>query len=213
MISSIFNQYSDFESNQSRPKGGSYITHLGLIPASLITKIFDTLAGIPAAALTICSFGTIQGINTFTESNLKEIENVIAAPLYHLVKLFNPQIKVSPSKESRFMFIHGLEAVCHKAFECSTSENFIERHIYSRSTYIMLAVALTIATTVDIVSIVPLGTITLISCGKFKIINDYTFRALKFPGIIYDLFFCVVKILNPTSTLRDRALISNTSPL
>ena len=61
------------------------------------------------------------------------------------------------------------------------------------------------ARVVDAIIGVFAGLASLITLGKIGSINNLAHRALQFPGLVKDLFYCGTKFINPWTGVLERA--------
>ncbi len=45
------------------------------------------------------------------------------------------------------------------------------------------------------------GVLSMASAGRFKKLNSIAYSSLQFPGILFDLYFCALKAINPHKRL------------
>lgn len=85
---------------------------------------------------------------------------------------------------------------------CYRSDNFVKRHVISRLTYALLAMASLVTRTVDGIICMPIAAASILTCGTFPTLNNIAYRSLQAPNIINDLFYCIVKFINPWAGMK-----------
>lgn len=94
------------------------------------------------------------------------------------------------------LVIEPLKGVARR---CYKSENFLKRHVASRLTYILLAISCVVTRAVDGVIALPAAVLSILTVGKIQSLNNLAYRTLQATGIISDLAYCIIKIVNPLS--------------
>lgn len=184
----------------------SRLGHFGLIPVSLFTKIFDSCIGIPSALLATCALGRINSLNNFVFDQLNCAGDVVSDPFNHFMKVINPDYAAHTTIPCEGSVLHHQVRNIEEYAESHliASNDFFKSQVCSRVTYAVLALAYIIARVADAIFVVPLAICTLLSLGKWSSLNSATCKAMKFPGLMPDLFFCFIKILNPQSIIQTR---------
>ena len=195
--------------------------YLILAPASIITSAVDTIIGLGAAVGTICTFGKHTPTYNIAYKHISFSRNLIVGPYVNILRTINPKAKFTRNLEDECYakrhfgtkpdytpplvsvdgdgFTSNLvkDPLKNKARSCYNSDNFLKRHISSRLTYALLAVSCIVTRAVDGIIGIPAAALSILTGGKFKTLNNLTFRALQAPAIIDDLFYCTIKFINP----------------
>ncbi len=89
------------------------------------------------------------------------------------------------------------DALKNIARDCYRSENLLIQHVASRLTYAVLAISSLVTRAVDGVIGIPAAGLAILTFGKIESLNNLAYRSLQTPGIVEDLFYCTIKIINP----------------
>jgi hypothetical protein len=179
--------------------------HLVLVPASLITSAVDAIIGVGAGIGAICTAGKHTQTYKFAMNHLCNLDRVFVNPYVNFLRAVNPEAQFSTDKNNVAIssmgdgFLSDLISVKLKNYarHCYNSDNFLKRHVASRLTYAVLAVACLVTRAVDSVIGILAAIFSVFTFGKFESLNNLSYRALQFPGIITDLFYCTLKFINP----------------
>jgi hypothetical protein len=195
--------------------------HLGLVPLSLVMNTLDTLVGIGSGIGVVLIGGAEPESLKFALDHLDSSRKILVRPFSNLVKTINPEAIFSDDYANlpyiyRFIanncdpnppFISGdgdgfvtdfiKSELRPLAIDCCNSDNFLERHVASRLTFALLAIACLVTRAVDGLICIPAAVASLLTAGKFVSLNNLAYRTLQAPGIIEDLFYCTIKCINP----------------
>lgn len=209
------------DTNFFKKQVGARVGHLALTPWSAVTSVADTIVGFGAGLAAIATQGKHKPTFKFAIEHLDSSKKIIVRPYVNLLKTLNPEAKFSGSISNapyvhRYMayvtgqkdaFITGdgdgfitsyvSEFLKDVARSCYNSDSFLKRHIASRLTYALLAVSSVITRLADGIIGVVAATLSFITLGKEESINNLAYRALQAPGIVNDIFYCTIKLINP----------------
>lgn len=177
--------------------------YLILAPASLVTSAVDAIIGVGAGIGAICALGKHKPTCQFTIKHLHSSDRMIAEPYVNLLKALNPDFELTEGRSLIGAMGHGFtshfirEPLKEVARSCYDSDSLLKRHVASRLTYALLAIASVVTRAVDGVIGVPAAALSLLTLGKFESLNHLAYRGLQVPGIINDLFYCTIKLVNP----------------
>jgi hypothetical protein len=169
--------------------------YLLLAPASLITTAIDTIVGLGAAIGAIAILGRSQKIFDFACGFACESNYLLSYPYQNFLQAINPDADFGDM--NGYIVSSAISPIEDFAKECSKSENFLQRHVASRLTYALAALACLVTRAVDGVISIPMTAISIITLGNFALINNLAYKTLKAPGIIMDIFYFSVYVLNP----------------
>lgn len=190
--------------------------YLLLAPTSVITSALDIIVGLGAGIGAICTLGMHQPTLKVARYHLTSA-NQLAPRLYaNLLRMIRPNARVNAGdfpegdQETKDIlkgkdgYLAAKVITPFRAFakECYSSDNFLKRHVASRLTYALLAVACLVTRAVDGVIGIVAALFSLATLGQFRKLNIIAYRGLQAPGIISDLFYCVVKVINPYAGVR-----------
>ncbi|MFI0435552.1 MAG: hypothetical protein ACH350_07500 [Parachlamydiaceae bacterium] len=182
-----------------------------LVPTSFIAHAADTVIGLGAAILAIGTLGVL-GTQTAEKYCYNSSRDLLAKSYYHILRAINPKEKdpfshpISDSfPESFFGLFLNIRSIIYKnitpfydkAKDLSRSSNFLEKHVISRCTYALLAVAYLVTKVVEGIFCIPIAAFSILTAGKYKNLNQLARLTLAAPSIIYHLFCCIMGFINP----------------
>lgn len=204
--------------------------HLILAPASLIPVAVDTIIGLGAAIGTLFTFGKHVPTYRITFNHLDSARKFLVYPYVNILRTINPEAIFSgnieaasyqttrsthsSSYQAKMLSWKGVGLIGGLVFailkksagECYNSRYFLNRHVSSRLTYILLAVACVVTRVADGIIAVPAVGLSILTMGKFESLNNLAYRTLQFPSIINDLFYCTIKFINPWAGISNPIL-------
>lgn len=215
----------------------SRLANLLFLPANPIVKTIQGTAGLVMSTAAIATGGKFARLNTLAFTNLQRFQYVVAAPYFNLLKFINLNefdimrngIDKPTSKEvktgERYLNIYShnegegkfktgiftgamgatLTLKGHKLHE---SKNFLARHVASRLTFGLLAISCVVTRVAELALACLALPFSILLLGKAKGLNQITFRGLQVTGILNDLLFCVLKIINPGAKGNDSEVTS-----
>lgn len=195
--------------------------HLILVPCSLIANVADTILG---SVVGIAAIGTLGRHRSTLETAIKHLKGwdmLVSGPYLNILKAINPEARIEGYTENdalnhkthpniypkpplitvtrngfiadRVRFL-GLEK---KSKEYFNSDNFLRRHVASRLTIGLLAVACLVTRAVDAIIGIPAAALSILTLGKIVSLNNLAARTLLAPAIIRDLYFCTIGMIKP----------------
>jgi hypothetical protein len=193
--------------------------YLALTPLSFVTNAIDAVVGIGAGVGAILTVGKSDKIYRVALEHLQGAQQILALSFTNLLHTINPQARFSRPENDPGQWVHGvcirrpratigvegngfisnffISRLRKTGSSCYRYDGFLMRHIASRLTYALLAIACLITRTVDGIIGVLAAVLSLVTVGKFESLNNLAYRALQAPGIIHDLFYCTIKFINP----------------
>ncbi|MCC5832854.1 MAG: hypothetical protein JJU12_07425 [Chlamydiales bacterium] len=189
-------------SDSHSEKFGIRGAYLSLVPVSAITSIVDTAIGACAAIPALATAGKHKKTINFFFNFLESSFDIVSKPYVNLLKTLNPTAKLPPIRG--FDEVHpGIctpypsEKLDNLAENYFKSKNFFKKHVASRLTYVLLAITFVITRIVDGIIGLIAAAFSLITLGKLPFLNKTAYRGLCATGIIHDLFYCTLKVINP----------------
>jgi len=215
-LSEAINEH--LEPNSFKNKCLNRAGRLLLIPVSTIACGLEAIVGLGSGFLSIVSLGTSKNLFKFSRKRLSSTYHIFVHPYVNFLKTINPKAKFSGKSpniylirvekkeepkiigedQKHFLLGRVVFEVAKLANALSNSKNpFLEKHIASRCVYVILGVSCVIARVADAVIAVPAVSLSILALGTWESANNLAYRTLQAPGIITDLFFCSVCVLNP----------------
>lgn len=182
-----------------------------LAPASLITCALDIIVGLGAGLGVIWNLGKNPQTFKITCNHLLSSKLLLVKPYVNLLKTINPEAKFSSEKSylwyrpaisadgDGFLTDLIISPLKELGRNCCKSNNYLKRNVASRLAYGLLAISCLVTRAFDAVIGVGAASLSIFTRGKFEDLNNLAFRALQAPGIINDLFYCLIKSINPRS--------------
>ena len=171
--------------------------YLSLVPGTFVANVADTIVGIVAAAIFICSFGKYGG--NFSAEGIMASEKIVSQPFANLVKSINPQAKFN-----FFDYKYYTNGKCiskvEKFFKKNQSQyikskSFLKKQIVSRLTFALQAVASVVARLADAFLGVGYATRSIFNAGRNNGFNNKAINHLRITGIVRDVVQCCTGIL------------------
>ncbi len=192
---------------------------IGLGVLNIVTGIADTAIGVALGCANVATAGTNYKIYKATISQFTNTQAMLSISYMNFLRTINPKGVFSQNLTKKFLpddykppvisvkgdglLTDSVTTSINKfARDCYTSDNKLKKHVISRLTYPVLALAYLVTRTVDGIIGLLAATFSLLTLGKFTILNNVAFRGLQAPGIIGDLFYCAVKTINPSAGIR-----------
>jgi len=199
----------------------SRLAHLGLVPLSIITCALDTIIGLGTGLGSIAIGGTNRELFQFAHKHLEASGAMAPISYLNILRTLNPEANISYDEKSKTNLVledYGIIKLKHPivsasgngfithyahislknlARSCYRSDNVFHRHISSRLTFGLLAIASVITRAVDAAIGTIAGMFSLVTFGKILWVNNLAYRALQAPAIAQDLFYCTNKLINP----------------
>jgi hypothetical protein len=176
-----------------------------MIPLSFTAVALNTLYGLGNGFAAICSGGKKQNFVVKARNYLNSSNYLLSQPFFNLLCAVNPTANISPNAISNNGIVNnGLltnfvdKKIRGLAQTCHTSKNPFKHHVVSRLTYALLGVACLVTRVVDGVIGIGAGACALLAAGKSTTMNDIAWKALQTPGIIEDLWFSIMYVINPS---------------
>jgi hypothetical protein len=174
--------------------------HLILTPISFITNSIDVIIGFGAGIGAICTLGKHEPTFTVAVTHLDNAKNLALGPYKNILRTINPNIIFSKNPDvygEGFLSDFIIATLSPIAADFSDSDNFLKRHVASRLTYALLAIACLVTRVVDGIISIPAAALSILTIGQFASINSLAYRTLQAPAIISDLFYYLISFINP----------------
>ena len=182
------------------------IAHCVLTPFSLLTNLADTTIGIGSGIVSVFTAPLQNKISIFAMNHLDGSRKLMAQPYVNLLNAINPYAKFSKNLENKNVLTSdSVNNFLKKiANDCYNSNNFLKRHIASRLTYALHAISSLVTRSVDGIIGLLAATFSILSLGKFKLLNNLAYKGLQAPAVIKDFLYCAIKIINPGAETQQR---------
>ncbi len=185
---------------------------LVLTPASLITCALDTIIGFGTGVVALLKHGTDEKMNKLAFSHFSKTNLLLSSPYRHLLGIINPEAEFPLRCQTRGIAVEGngfISDIVSRplktlAEDFRSSKNFVSKHVASRLTYALLGIASIVTKLFDLVIGIPAAALSLVTLGKFGTLNNLAFRSLQVTGIVGDLFFATIKIVNPDAVIPEK---------
>lgn len=187
----------------------SRAVQLTCIPVFFTAMALDTIIGVGVGVGAVCTLGRHIPTSCFAINHLNSADYLFAGFYEHFLRAINPKAQFSDEVENTMGFFPNLpiKRLAKLALSYRSSDNFLKQHVVSRLTYTLLAVSCVVTRIADaIICIVPV-TLSVLTVGKFQSLNDVAYRTLQPSGILVDLFFCTIKILNPWNPMEMKGVV------
>jgi hypothetical protein len=192
----------------------SRISNFGLLFFSGFAALGDTIIGSFAGLGSIATLGMHDGTFLTAMEHLEiGTRSVLAYPYGHLLRTINPNALPESKRDDNPPYVdkggkdgllahYALDKLKNIARSCYNSENFFKKHVASRLTYVLMAIASVVTRIADFFIGLVAALLSLLTFGKFETINNIAFRALQAPAMLKDLFYCTIKFINPWAGLN-----------
>lgn len=122
----------------------------------------------------------------------------------------------NPVKTSAPSFFNGrglftsliVDSEINAAKKFADSKNILVRHIFSRIGFAFTLPTSMITRVADAALGLVAATFALITLGKISSLNNFAYRNINLPGLIPDMFFGVIKTINPWAGTKPQALLN-----
>lgn len=186
-----FSDQASFFQNQILARGANLL----LVPTSLITCALDTIVGIGAGIGTILTVGKHLPTCQFACNHIKQSFQLLPHVYASLLRAIHPQASLGDTKLKGV--VGFVDPIWEKANTYSLSDHFLKRHVASRLTFALALVASVVTRAVDGIFGICFAALSLLTLGKIEKMNEVAYNTLKASGVIRDLFFSTLLILNP----------------
>jgi hypothetical protein len=174
--------------------------HLLLVPASLITTAIDTIVGLGAGIGAILTLGQNKNAFCFAVTEVLEANRLLILPYQNFLQAINPEAEFTDhiKAEDGPITNNVMDPLLLLARNCANSKDFLTRHVASRLTYALTALACLVTRTVDGIISIPVTAASIVTLGRFRFINDLACKTLKVGALISFTFVIFpVLIINP----------------
>lgn len=172
--------------------------YLLLAPVSIITAAIDTIIGLGVGLASIATVGKHAPTFYRAQYHLVLGQQILARLYQHCLQFLNPSAIIDDVED-------GLTTDVVKNFfiivakDCYRSDSIFKRHVASRLTYALMLISCAITRLIDGVIGIIAALFSFLTFGHFDSLNNAAYRGLFITGIVTDLFYCTVKIVNPTA--------------
>ncbi len=121
---------------------------------------------------------------------------LLAIPFYSLLKFINPEAKINCGKKEitiTDMIWNRIEPQADKL-----NKQGVLGSLASRGVYVALLITTIVTRVFDLVVAVILVPASLLTGGKFKVLNESVFKGLGVGAVVKDIYYCTLKIINPS---------------
>ncbi len=215
----FFSKYinNNLSNSELKHRGASF----GFGCIKFVTSIADTIIGMGLGCGDIVTAGKIESLHKLSVSQLDFSYKILSPSYRNFLKAINPKAHFSDEVNTYDInFQKRNSEINHKppmiscrgnglladsialsldnfANRSYQSDNLIKKYVISRLTYPVLALACLVTRLVDGIIGLLAATFSLLTLGKFTLLNNIAVRGLESTGIINDFFYCVIKTINP----------------
>ena len=171
-------------------------------PLSMATGIADTVIGLASRIGSLVTGGAFDTINKIAQNHMKSLQELLSKPYYCLLRAINIHASFEIPAKCVGFAADLIKIFKDKARSCRNTDDLITKHVISRLNYVLFGIAALVTRAVDqFISEITL-VLSLLTLGVIPKVNEVAFRALMFPNLINDLTYCIVKVINPWSSLK-----------
>ena len=186
---------------------GARAAYLGLTPVSAVTSVLDTLVGSIAGIGSILTLGLHKPTNDLHVRNIALSRLIVSLPFSGFLKVINPSAEFpGKTNENRILigsqfdglvFDFVLPKLKNYANEFSLSNNVFKKHVLSRLTFALTAIAAVVTRVADAAIGLVAAAFSIITLGIYPSLNNLAARGLHAPGVFHDIFYAAIKTINP----------------
>lgn len=178
------------------------IAHLALVPFSHFTSFLDSLLGLGVGIVAIATLGRHKKIYVQSMDSLQGFNTLLSLPFLNLLRTVQPHAEIyAPNTllktESNSVTFRIRNSIRNLARDCYNAEHVFQTQVASRLTYALYTLTCVVTRVADAIIGVLAAPCALITGGKYLWVNTYAYQGLHAPGIIKDLFYCVIKLISP----------------
>ena len=159
----------------------------------------DTIIGMGAATAALLTFGKLPKLSKFAFSHLASSTTLGGFPYIGLLSALNFEslpIEGGNVKEPFFG-----KPLIKAAEDYAKSTHWAKRQISSRFTYALFALTSLVTRVAQIILALITVPLAFLSLGKFKAMNAFALQNIQASCLIYELFMCAHKIVNPQAAV------------
>ncbi len=192
------------------------VYNLTITPFSTIIRVMDIIVGVFAGFVSIANSGKKKAIFKLAMNHLDSSRKIVVSPYRYLLKTLNLSAEISYLYKSDwkkfYISAKGDGLITHnvsKFLEKKARSYYkSDRHFATRLTYALLALSSIITRVVDGIIGIIAAAFSFLTYGKVVTINNIAYRGLQAPGIVKDLFYCTIKIINPEASASSKTSTS-----
>jgi hypothetical protein len=187
LIATYSNKIGESDMSPSKKRCVRFCT----APTFIIAAAIDVIAGVFTVVPAIFN----KKAYFFAFNNLESSISALANTVFNVLYVVKPSMEVNFHK--KFMSDHIVDYFDNKASLYLNSKNKLVQEVGSRTASFVQLLACIVTRVIEAV-ICPFALLGMLcTLGRNKEVNSFAFRALQFTGIIHDVFYCAVKIINP----------------
>lgn len=168
------------------------ITYTAQLPTLLVTPSIDTIIGLFAAIPAAFSKSACRYHNTF----IVGANQILSYPFVCLITIINPNASLNGKNNLKSLdVVSALITVIGKYL--SNSESMFKRHVISRLVFSLAPLSITITAVFKAAVGLIAAPLAIITLGNYSKLNVLAFYGLRFTGMIQDITYVAIKIINP----------------
>ena len=168
-----------------------------LVPGYVVADVADTIIGVGAKTVDCLTFGMFESCQEVARVCLFSFKCVLLDPYSALLRTINPEAKFRPKYYSGKVTKLMKNLLVYPAKKFAKSDCFMHKHVVSRLTYALAALAAVVTRVADGVIGLPVAILSIISFGTIESVNAFALDSLKqFPLAVTNFFkyaACAVK--------------------
>jgi hypothetical protein len=201
VANTLAGDHASFKSKQIYARA----SFVGFIPASIAAISIETVLGMLLGVGSVITIGKHSDVYKTSKFHLKCSNILISLPYYNFLCAINPTAELTTTKKGQDAVVKKQGLITEstrKAFKNfakgnAQSTNWFPKQVTSRLTYATLLVACVVTRAVDGVIGLGAAAASILLLGTSKTLNTVAYKALQTPGIIYDIYYCGIKFINP----------------
>lgn len=176
--------------------------YFSLVPTVSLTIVFDTIVGLGTGVFSMIKKGEHQRAKHLSLTYLKSSRLLIASPYLNLMLTLNPSAKFDENSLQTGSGEGAITQFCSNfiktsLYHSSNSSYPLKRHVLSRLTFALLMISCVITRVIDGILGALAAVFSFLTLGNIRWLNHVAVRGLQFPGLLRDIYYCSLGIINP----------------
>ena len=177
----------------------SRLRYAAMVPTYVVANVADTIFGIGSETVYHATFGWLGYSKDDAKYLRSSFKYVLSDPYYAFVKTINPGANslggYSAGKVTNLMQY----VLVSPAKKFADSKYFMLKHVASRLTYAIAALAAVVTRVADGIIGLPFALLSIISFGAIKSLNEFSYNSLiQFPLAVTNFFKYAAYAVKPS---------------